>query len=120
MVRERRHFDDAALRRAADGRVFTGRQAIELKLIDQLGDETAALAWLQKEKGIDPGLKVRDWKLKSRFGDLGFLHMAAVGVLNAVGLGALARRIETSAMMQTIEGLNLDGLLALWHPSAAN
>jgi protease-4 len=120
MVRDRRHLDDAALQTAADGRVFTGRQAIALKLIDQLGDEKVALQWLQKEKGIDPDLKVRDWKLKPRFGDLSFLHMAAVSVLEAVGLRSIARRIESSAMMRTIEGLNLDGLLALWHPSAAN
>jgi protease-4 len=120
MVRERRKLDDAQLQRAADGRVFTGRQAISLKLIDALGDERAALAWLQKEKGVDAKLKVRDWQLKPRFGDLSFLHMAAVGILEAIGLRSLAQQIETSAMARTIEGLNLDGLLALWHPSAAN
>jgi protease-4 len=120
MVRERRKLDAALLQRAADGRVFTGRQAIELKLIDKLGDEKAAIEWLQAEKGVDRDLKVQEWKLKSRFGDLGFLHMAAAGVLDAVGLGALARRVESSAMLQTIEGLNLDGLLALWHPSPSN
>jgi protease IV len=38
-------------------------------------------------------------------------------VLDAVGLGSLARRIEDSAAVQAIEKLNLDGLLALWHPS---
>ena len=47
-------LDGAALATVSDGRVFTGRQAIELKLIDQLGDEQTALAWLEKEKGIDP------------------------------------------------------------------
>jgi protease IV len=120
MVRERRGMDDAQLARAADGRVFTGRQAIALKLVDRLGDERTALEWLQKEKGIDSNLKVRDWKLKSRFGDLGFLHMAAIGILDAVGLNSLARRIESSAMLRAIEGLNLDGLLALWHPSTTN
>jgi protease-4 len=41
-------------------------------------------------------------------------------VLDAVGLSALARRIEQSSSVQTIEKLNLDGLLALWHPSVAN
>ena len=46
--------------------------------------------------------------------------LAAAGVLDAVGLGPLARRIEAAAMMQTFERLNLDGLLALWHPSASD
>src|SRR5215831_14933926 len=43
LVRERRHLDDAQLDTVSDGRVFTGRQAIGLKLIDALGDEQAAM-----------------------------------------------------------------------------
>jgi len=120
MVRERRHLDDAQLARAADGRVFTGRQAIALKLIDSLGDERTAREWLQKEKGVDASVRVRDWQLRSRFSDFSFLHLAAVHVLDAVGLSTLARQIENSAVLRSIEGLNLDGLLALWHPQSSN
>ena len=36
LVKERRAMDDAQLEKVADGRVFTGRQAVDLKLIDQL------------------------------------------------------------------------------------
>ena len=46
----------------ADGRVFTGHQAIDLKLIDELGDERTALAWLAKEKNVDTKLPVRDYR----------------------------------------------------------
>ena len=106
------------LARAADGRVFTGRQALGLKLVDRLGNEKTALEWLEKEKGIDSKTRITDWKLRSRFGDFSFLHMAAIGVLDWIGLDSLARRVEESAIVQTIERLNLDGLLALWHPSA--
>jgi protease IV len=120
LVRERRSLNDAALERVADGRVFTGRQAMDLKLIDQIGGEDTAIAWLVKEKGIDPKWPVRDWRLKTRFGDLSMLHLMTSAVLDAAGLSSLARRIEESATVQTIERLNLDGLLALWHPSAAN
>src|SRR5262245_47092053 len=42
MVRDRRHLDATMLERVADGRVFTGRQAIGLKLIDAIGDERTA------------------------------------------------------------------------------
>jgi len=120
LVQERRHLDAAALDRVADGRIFTGRQAVELKLIDQLGDEQAALEWLAKEKSIDPKLRIVDWQLKSRFGDLGFLHLAVVKVLDAAGLGAFARAVIDSSTVQALERINLDGLLALWHPSSAN
>src|ERR1700720_220813 len=120
MVKERRRLDDAALERVADGRVFTGRQGVEVKLVDELGNEQTAVAWLAKEKGVDAKLPVRDWHLKARLGDLSFLHLAAVTVLDAVGLKSLARRIESSAAMQAVESLNLDGLLALWHPPTGN
>jgi protease-4 len=113
-------MDAAMLERVADGRVFTGRQGIELKLIDQLGDERTAIAWLAKEKNVPANTPVRDYQLRTRFGDLTFLHLAAVVALEAVGLRSIAQRIEQSATVQAIERLNLDGLLALWHPPVAN
>ena len=120
LVQDRRKLSGEALDRVADGRVFTGRQAIGLKLIDQIGDEQTAIDWLAKEKGVDPKLPVRDWKLTPRFSDLSFLHMGVAAVLDAAGFGALARRIEDAGSFQALERLNLDGLLALWHPPGAN
>ena len=49
-----RKLEGERSRRVADGRVFTGRQAVGPKLIDELGDEKTAIAWLAKEKNIDP------------------------------------------------------------------
>ncbi len=120
MVKARRHLDDATLERVTDGRVFTGRQGLALKLVDEIGDEKTALAWLAKEKKIDPNTPVRDYRLRARFGDLPFLHTAVIATLDAVGLGSLARRFEEWGAVQAIERLNLDGLLALWHPPTAN
>ena len=120
MVKARRQLDDERLQRVADGRVFTGRQGIPLKLVDELGDERTAIAWLAKEKNIDPKTPVRDYRLRDRLGDLPFLHTAIVTSLDAVGLGSFARRFEEWGAVQAIERLNLDGLLALWHPPTAN
>jgi protease-4 len=120
LVRDRRGLDQAALDRVADGRVYTGRQALELKLIDALGDELAAVDWLSKEKGIDPKTPVRDYRLSPRFSDLPFLHTAVAGLLDAVGLRALAEHFKDWGAVQAVERLNLDGLVALWHPSTAN
>jgi len=120
MVKARRQLDDEMLQRVADGRVFTGRQGIPLKLVDELGDERTAIAWLAKEKNIDPKTPVRDYRLRDRLGDLPFLHTAIVTSLDAVGLGSFARRFEEWGAVQAIERLDLDGLLALWHPPTAN
>jgi protease IV len=120
LVRDRRHMDDAQLAQVSDGRVFTGRQALGLKLIDALGDEQAAIDWLAKEKKIDPKTPVRDYRLRPRFGDLPFLHVAVLGLLDSVGLSGLAERFRDLGAVQAIERLNLDGLLALWHPPTSN
>jgi protease-4 len=120
LVKERRGMDDALLEKVADGRVFTGRQAVELKLIDQLGDEKAAVAWLVAEKKIKSDLPVRDYKLNPRFGDLTFLRTAASIGLDALGLSGIARRVEQAGVVQAVDRLGLDGMLALWHPAGAN
>ena len=120
LVKERRGMDDAQLEKVADGRVFTGRQALELKLIDQLGDEKTAIAWLVSQKGVKADLPVRDYKLSPRFGDLTFLRSAAAVTLEAFGLSAIARQIEQSGMAQAVDRFGLDGMLALWHPIGAN
>ena len=120
LVRDRRHLDDASLQKVSDGRVFTGRQAVELKLIDGLGDEQAAIDWLAKEKNIDPKAPIRDYPLAPRFSDLPFLHVAALGLLDAVGLNGLAERFREFGAVQAVERLNLDGLLALWHPPSSD
>lgn len=119
LVKNRRNMDNGQLTRVADGRVFTGRQAVGLKLVDGLGNEKTALAWLEKEKKVPANTPVRDYSLRSRFGELSFLHVAA-WTFEAVGLSAIAHRIEEWGAVQAVERLNLDGLLALWHPPSTN
>ena len=95
LVRDRRASRRRELlQKVSDGRVFTGRQAVELKLIDELGDEQAAIDWLAKEKNIDPKTPVRDYPLSPRFSDLPFLHVAALGLLDAVGLERPGRAVR--------------------------
>jgi protease IV len=113
LVQERRHLTDDQLAAVDDGRVFTGHQGLDLKLIDQIGDERAAVSWLEKEKKITANLPVRDYRLHSRLDDLPFLHAAAVSVLDAVGLDGLARQLGG---VSALDRINLDGLLALWQP----
>ncbi len=120
LVKERRGMDDALLEKVADGRVFTGRQAVDLKLIDQLGDEKAAIEWLVAEKKIKSDLPVRDFKLSPRFGDLTFLRAAASITLDVLGLGSVARQIEQAGVAQAVDRLGLDGMLALWRPAGPN
>jgi len=111
IVQERRGLDPAALANVSDGRVFTGRQALGLKLIDEIGGEQEAIAWLGG-KGVDTSLPVREWKPKSSgFGMFG-VSGAAAALADAFGLNSLA-----NALRRNGEGVVLDGLLAIWQPS---
>jgi protease IV len=120
IVKDRRGMDDAQLEKVADGRVFTGRQAVDLKLVDQIGDEKTAVAWLVENKSVAKDLPVRDFKLTPRFGDLTFLKTAASTTLDALGLGGIARQIERTGVTQAVDRLSLDGMLALWLPAGTN
>jgi|SRR6202166_3778323 len=119
LVKDRRQMNDAQLAQVSDGRVFTGRQGVGLKLVDSLGNEKTALAWLEKEKKVPADTPVRDYSLEPRFSELSFLHVAA-WTFETLGLNAVAHRIEAWGAVQAVERLNLDGLLALWHPPSSN
>jgi len=58
IVVERRQILKAKVLKIADGRIYTGRQAEAMKLVDKVGFKDDALKWLQEEKKIDPKLKV--------------------------------------------------------------
>lgn len=98
LVAERRDMarDDAL--GLADGRVFTGRQAVAAKLVDALGGEADARSWLSSERGIGKSLPTRDVEP-----DFGFSPWRAA-------ISTLSQKTVFS------ETLTLDGLVSLWHP----
>lgn len=65
MVQTRREIDKNKLQAIANGDVYTGKQALELGLIDAIGDETTALKWLHTEKKINPRIKIRDIEVET-------------------------------------------------------
>jgi protease IV len=60
MVVSGRHMDDARVRELADGRAYTGRQALKLGLVDAIGGEQDARLWLAKQKSVSADLPVED------------------------------------------------------------
>jgi protease IV len=120
LVKSRRGMDDAQLDKVADGRVFTGHQGVDLKLVDELGDEKTAVAWLVEQKNVKKDLPIRDYRLAPRFGDLTFLRTAASITLDALGLGGISHKIEQAGLAQAVDRVSLDGMLALWEPAGTN
>ena len=112
LVADRRKLDDAQLGTVSTGQVFNGRQSLPLKLVDQLGGERDAIAWLEREKNVRKDLPVRDWRPRdsSRFD----LWTAAALGADALGLGTLAVTLRQVGLSS--QSAKLDGLLALWQP----
>ena len=117
LVGERRALPEDLLARVSDGRVFTGRQALDLRLVDALGGEAEAQDWLAANRGVPKELPVRDWR-REREGDRFGLPGLAAGLADGLGLGELARAIERAALRG--EGLGSGGALALWQPPAGH
>jgi protease-4 len=114
LVRDRRHLNDPELAAVSDGRVHSGRQAVGLKLIDEIGGEGEAIAWLEREKGVGKSLPVRDWRRRSESSSFG-IWSAGEALARAAGLESLAVLIARAADQPT--GLRLDAPLALWQPA---
>jgi protease-4 len=115
LVRERRSLDDAQLKTASDGRVFTAHQALPMRLIDEIGDERAAREWLAKNKDVSKDLPIREWKTKAAGSQFRWLS-ALSGAAHGLGFTTLAAFLSSDAVANIGGAPQLDGLLALWQP----
>ena len=108
LVAERRQLPMDRVRVLSDGRVYTGRQALDAKLIDSLGDEETATSWLETDRKLEAKLPIVDWKPKTTADPTGLGLVAADAALRALGLESLRSAAQSA---------QLDGLLVLWHPA---
>ncbi len=102
LVAERRNLSPERARELADGRVYSGRQALEVRLIDQIGGMPEARGWLDKEKDISDELPVQ----LLEYGDEATLPGRLISNM-------IFGWVEKSL---NLKRLTLDGLVALWHP----
>ncbi len=114
LVGKRRDIDPAAVPGLTDGRIYSGRQAVALKLVDEIGDEKAAKRWLQEKRDVTPGLSIVEWKPRAEGG--GLLSWLFGSIASSVGISA---ENILSLFGQVSEGLRLDGLVSLWHPAGS-
>jgi len=98
LVAERRELALEVATALGDGRVFTGRQALDHHLIDGLGGEREARQWLEEVHEVSRELPVVDIE----FGDKREVIKDLLSVLS--GKTFLSER------------LILDGLVSVWHP----
>lgn len=99
LVAEGRRLPVERVRAIADGRTFTGRQALAEGLVDEIGGEREARAWLAREKGVPESLPVADVEWRDIY----------QRTISRSILGAWKTLIS--------ERLKLDGAWSLWQPS---
>jgi protease-4 len=113
LVSDRRKIEPSSVPGLTDGRIFSGRQAVEFKLVDQIGDERAAMKWLTEERNVPAGLKIVDWQpAQESAGLFGWLlqSMASSIGLSAERIAGIAGEISAT--------LKLDGMVSVWHPAS--
>jgi protease-4 len=106
IVAERRGLDRNAALALADGRILTGRMALADKLIDAIGGEAEAQAWLESDKGVAKDLPIVTYYPKPDDGLPGIWKLIGGQMRSALGLpgsGPIA----------------LDGLVSLWQAGPA-
>ena len=106
MVAAGRHMPAEQVRKLGDGRPYTGRQALGLGLVDAIGGEPDARAWLAAEKGIAESLPVEDVRPD------GLARWTLAWSLSPIFDGLLKTVLS--------QGLRLDGAWAIWQPSTSS
>jgi protease-4 len=110
IVVDRRGLSPDQVATISSGRIFTGAQALQINLVDSLGGEEAAVAWLETARDVEEDLPVREWKPKA---DSGLPFMTSLADRIAARLLA-AIGLPTNNLTPG-DPLFLDGLLSLWH-----
>lgn len=98
MVAMRRGLDRSVVLGLADGRVYSGRQALDAGLVDAIGGETAARRWLAAQHGIAESLPAQPLEIEDD--------------------EEAWRQLIDSMIGKTLfsERLRLDGVLSVWQP----
>ena len=113
LVAERRGLDGGQVATVSDGRVFSGRQSLPLKLVDELGGERQAVAWLENARGVPRDLPVTDWKPRSE-SDFSLWSAAGLGA-ELLGFDRLAGDLKRFGV--EARSVTDGGLLVLWRPA---
>jgi protease-4 len=113
LVSTRRNIKPGSIPGLTQGRVFTGREALNYKLVDEIGGEEQAVAWLRKTRHVAKDAKVVDWKPQSS-SPFGLWSLVGSAVEGLFGRSYVGRMLARDPSLST---LGLDGLVSVWHPS---
>ena len=114
LVNDRRKVRTADIPGLEQGRVFSGREALTHKLIDQIGGEAEVVRWLEEKRNVTKELRIVDWRPR-RDADLGWVRLFGLAMARLAGLSADDAGVVLGAD-RTFGRLALDGLVSVWQP----
>src|SRR5271165_1650396 len=100
MVAAGRHMDADKVRQLGDGRAYTGRQAVKLGLVDAIGGEREARAWLAETRDVAKTLPVDE--------------VTTEGLATRIFAGSLSTLLGSAWKSVLSQGVMLDGAWAVW------
>ena len=114
LVAKRRGINPGSVDGLREGRIFSGRQALALKLVDEIGGEAAAIKWLETAHELSSKTKVIDWKVTPS-SPIPLISGWAKTLERFTGL-PLDQFFGLANTNGTFVRLRLDGLISVWHP----
>ncbi len=67
LLSENRNIENKTLRIISDGRIFTGKQAKELNLVDFIGSKNDAIQWLKDKAKLPPDVDIIDFSKENKY-----------------------------------------------------
>ena len=111
LITERRRIGDYAISLISDGRIFTGRQALDLNLIDEIGGNREAKLWLIENREINTDLEILAYDQNK---NTNFIELSVAKIMDYFNMNSsYGDRLKNNLSL-----INIDGLLSIWqHPN---
>ena len=113
LVEKRRSIQAGSVPGLKDGRIFSGRLALNHKLVDEIGGEAEAVRWLKVKRGVGKDVEVVDRKpVDTDYFGFG----TGAWIFSSFWDGLLGRFMGPYSAALGQDKRLLDGLVSVWHP----
>ena len=107
IVKVERDLNPSEIYTISDGRIFTGRQAIELNLVDEIGDKNDAKIWLVENKEIDSNSPIIDYGNSKK---PSFIELSLANIMDYFNISTP----YTGRIHSNLSLVNNGGLQSVW------
>ncbi|MEL0231566.1 MAG: signal peptide peptidase SppA [Hyphomicrobiales bacterium] len=107
IVKVERNLNPSEIYTISDGRIFTGRQAIELNLVDEIGDKNDAKIWLVENKEIDSNSPIIDYGKSKK---PSFIELSLANIMDYFNISTP----YTGRIRSNLSLVNNGGLQSVW------